>query len=154
MYYLNEEQATFVVTLLRNSKVVVKFKKELVRQFYTMRKFLIEKQTKLWNDTRIDNKQNRLKETEVIKLLAEYAKGQGSAHSDKLYVVYSRLANNVIDGARNNMTVSELNCLTLIENIIKQTIEIDMSIGMYYKDIYKDCKERIERFAEITYMSI
>ena len=31
VYYLNEEQATFVITLLRNSKIVVKFKKELVR---------------------------------------------------------------------------------------------------------------------------
>ena len=41
VFLLNEEQATFVITLLRNSKVVVKFKKELVRQFYAMRRFLI-----------------------------------------------------------------------------------------------------------------
>ena len=27
VYLLNEEQATFVITLLRNSKVVVKFKR-------------------------------------------------------------------------------------------------------------------------------
>ena len=67
IYYLNEEQATFVITLLRNSKVVVKFKKELVRQFYAMRKFLIEKQSQLWTETRIANKENRLKETDVIK---------------------------------------------------------------------------------------
>lgn len=42
IYYLNEEQATFLITLLRNSKTVVLFKKELVRQFYAMRRFLIE----------------------------------------------------------------------------------------------------------------
>lgn len=51
------------------------------------------------------------------------------------------------------MTASELNILTLLESIIKQTIEIDMSMGMYYKDIYKDCKDRIEQFAEITYLT-
>lgn len=152
LFLLNEEQATFVITLLRNSKVVVKFKKELVRQFYAMRRFLIEKQSKLWNDTRLASKENRLKETDVIKLLAEYAKEQGSAHSDKLYIVYTKLANTIVAGKRDDMTASELNTLTLVESIIKQTIEIDMSMGMNYKDIYKDCKERIGQFAEITYL--
>lgn len=152
IYYLNEEQATFVITLLRNSKVVVKFKKELVRQFYAMRRFLIEKQSKLWNDTRLASKENRLKETDVIKLLVEYAKEQGSTHSDKLYLTYTKLANSIVGCNRDDMTASELNTLTLVESIIKQTIEIDMSMGMHYKDIYKDCKERIERFGEITYL--
>ncbi len=153
IYYLNEEQATFVITLLRNSKVVVKFKKELVRQFYAMRKFLIEKQSQLWNDTRLANKQNRLKETDVIKLLVEYAKNQGSTHSDKLYMTYTKLAKSVIGSKRDNVSVSELNNLTLVESIILQTIQINMSMGMHYKDIYKDCKERIERFAEIAYLT-
>ncbi len=152
VYLLNEEQATFVITLLRNSKVVVKFKKELVRQFYAMRRFLIEKQSKLWNDTRLVSKENRLKETDVIKLLVEYAKEQGSTHSDKLYLTYTKLANGIVQGKRDDMTVSELNNLTLVESIIKQTIEIDMSMGMHYKDIFKDCKERIERFMEIAYL--
>ncbi|MEY8428767.1 Rha family transcriptional regulator [Lachnospiraceae bacterium 46-15] len=153
VFLLNEEQATFVITLLRNSKVVVKFKKELVRQFYAMRRFLIEKQSKIWNDTRLASKENRLKETDVIKLLVEYAKDQGGAHSNKLYVVYTKLANSIVGGKRDDMTASELNTHTLVESIIKQTIEIDMSMGMHYKDIYKDCKERIKQFGEITYLS-
>lgn len=152
VFYLNEEQATFVITLLRNSKVVVKFKKELVKQFYAMRRFLLEKQFKLWNDTRIANKENRLKETDVIKMLVEYAKEQGSTHSDKLYVTYTKLAKTVIDGKRDNMTATDLNNLTLVESIILQTIRIDMSMGMHYKDIYKDCKQRIGQFMQITYL--
>lgn len=153
VYYLNEEQATFVITLLRNSKIVVKFKKELVRQFYAMRRFILEKQSKLWGETRIANKENRLKETDVIKLLVDYAKEQGSTHSDKLYVTYTKLAKSVIGGNRDNITVSDLNNLTLVESIILQTIRIDMSMGMHYKDIYSDCKNRIEQFADITYLS-
>lgn len=152
VFYLNEEQATFVITLLRNSKVVVKFKKELVKQFYAMRRFLLEKQSKQWNDTRIANKENRLKETDVIKMLVEYAKEQGSTHSDKLYVTYTKLAKTVIDGKRDNMTATDLNNLTLVESIILQTIRIDMSMGMHYKDIYKDCKQRIGQFMQITYL--
>lgn len=153
VYYLNEEQATFVITLLRNSKIVVKFKKELVRQFYAMHRFILEKQSKLWGETRIANKENRLKETDVIKLLVDYAKEQGSTHSDKLYVTYTKLAKSVIGGNRDNITVSDLNNLTLVESIILQTIRIDMSMGMHYKDIYRDCKNRIEQFADITYLS-
>lgn len=151
--YLNEEQATFVITLLRNSKVVVKFKKELVRQFYAMRKFLIEKQSKLWAETRTANKENRLKETDVIKMLQDYAKEQGSKNSDKLYMVYTKLAKSVVGGKRDSVSVSELNNLTLVESIILQTIQIDMSMGMHYKDIYKDCNDRIKRFAEIAYLT-
>ncbi len=152
VYILNEEQATLLMTYLRNNEVVRKFKKNLVHQFYAMRRFLIEKQSKLWNDTRLASKENRLKETDVIKLLVEYAKEQGSTHSDQLYRVYTKLANSIVGGKRDDMTASELNTLTLVESIIKQTIEIDMSMGMHYKDIYKDCKARIEQFGEITYL--
>lgn len=151
--YLNEEQATFVITLLRNSKVVVKFKKELVRQFYAMRRFILEKQTKQWSDTRIANKENRLKETDVIKILVDYAKEQGSQNADKLYIVYTKLAKSVIGSDRDNTSATDLNNLTLVENIILQTIRIDMSMGMHYKDIYKDCKSRIDQFAEIAYLT-
>lgn len=154
VYLLNEEQATLLMTYLRNNEVVRKFKKNLVQQFYAMRRFLIEKQSQLWNDTRLASKENRLKETDVLKLLVEYAKEQGSTHSDKLYLTYTKLANSIVDGTRDDMTVTELNTLTLVESIIKQTIEIDMSMGMHYKDIYKDCKARIEQFAEITFLTV
>lgn len=37
IYYLNEQQATFLMTLLRNSKEIVYFKKTLVKTFYDLR---------------------------------------------------------------------------------------------------------------------
>lgn len=154
VYLLNEEQATLLMTYLRNNEVVRKFKKNLVQQFYKMRRFLIEKQSKLWNDTRLASKENRLKETDVIKLLMEYAKEQGSTHSDKLYLTYTKLANSIVGGKRDDMTASELNTLTLVESIIKQTIEIDMSMGMDYKEIYQDCKNRLETFKDIAYLGV
>lgn len=153
LFYLNEEQATFVITLLRNSKKVVEFKKELVHQFYAMRRFILEKQSKQWTDTRLANKENRLKETGVIKMLVDYAQKQGSTHSDKLYVAYTKLAKAVVRGKRDFVSVTDLNNITLVESIILQTIRIDMSAGMHYKDIYRDCKRRIESFADIAYLT-
>ena len=156
VYLLNQGQAMFLMTLLRNDGVngiVVKFKARLASEFIRMRKFINEKQSKLCIETRQANKDNRLKETDVIKLLAGYAKEQGSTHSDKLFLVYTKLAKTVTSGKRDNMTVSEINNLTLAENIILQTIQAGMSAGMQYKDIYKVCKDRIEQFMGIAYLT-
>ncbi|HHX22660.1 MAG TPA: Rha family transcriptional regulator [Thermoanaerobacterales bacterium] len=50
-YKLNEEQATFLITLMKNTPQVVLFKKELVKQFFTMRQELekrrLERETEL-----------------------------------------------------------------------------------------------------------
>lgn len=153
VYTLNEEQATLLMTYLRNSEKVRSFKKNLVSQFYKMRRHLIEKQSSAWIETREISKINRLKETDVIKRLIEYAKEQGSSNSDKLYLTYTKLANTIIECKRDEASILQLNNLTLVESIILQTIKIDMSMGMHYKDIFKDCKNRIEMFKDITYMN-
>lgn len=153
VYLLNEEQATLLMTYLRNNEIVRKFKKNLVSQFYKMRRFILEKQSKVWSDVRENNKQNRLKETDVIKELVEYAKEQGSTHADKLYLTYTILAKKVVGGDRDNISIANLSTLTLVESIILQTIRIDMSMGLHYKDIYKDCKERLEKLSEIAYLA-
>ena len=156
VYYLNERQATFLMALMRNDGVegiVVEFKLRLVDEFFKMREFIRERQTKEWDATRIANKENRLKETDVIKLLVDYAKEQGSENSDKLYMSYTKLAKKVVSGKRDEININDLNNLTLTENIILQTIRLDMLKGMYYKDIYKDCKDRIEQFKEIAYLN-
>lgn len=40
---LNEQQATFLLTLMRNSEIVVRFKVELVKEFYRMRSSAVVK---------------------------------------------------------------------------------------------------------------
>ena len=49
--------------------------------------------------------------------------------------------------------IGEKNIFNMLQSIILQTIRIDMSMGMPYKDIYKDCKDRLERFADIAYLT-
>lgn len=154
VYVLNEEQATLLMTYLRNNPIVRKFKKNLVDQFYKMRRHILEKQSREWEETRKSSKENRLKETDIIKMLCDYAKEQGSTNSDMLYVTYTKLANTVIGCKRDEADIQQLNNVTLVESIILQTIRIDMSIGMHYKDIYKDCKHRIDTFKDITYIGI
>lgn len=156
IYILNEPQAMFLMTLLRNDGiggVVVTFKSRLVSEFVRMRRFILEKQSKVWVEIRESNKQNRLKETDVIQQLVKYAREQGSTHPDNLYMVYTKLAKTVIGGDRDNIGIADLSTLTLIESVILQTIRIDMSMEMHYKDIYKDCKERLQKLTEIAYLA-
>ena len=155
IYFLNEEQATFIITLMRNNKTVVAFKKELVRQFYLMRQFIFERQSKNWIQTREQGKLTRKAETDVLKSLVEYAKLQGSEHSDKMYITYTKLANKICGGSgRDNATAQQLSNLTVAENIILHCIQAGIDENKHYKDIYKDCKKRLEMFKDIAYLEV
>lgn len=156
VYRLNEEQATFVLTLMRNNKIVVKFKKELVRQFYAMRRFIFERQSQGWLQTREQGKLTRKAETNILKRLAEYAKEQGYNHKDELlYVNYTKLANKICGvSGRDNASMEQLSNLTVAENIILHCIDCGIQENKYYKDIYQDCKKRLEMFKDIAYLEV
>lgn len=154
VYCLNEMQASFLVTLLGNSDIVVDFKLELVRQFYAMRQFIFEKQTKGWIIAREQGKITRKAETEVLKGLLEYARKQGYDHEDRLlYMNYTKLANKICGiSKRDNATLDQLSTLTVAENIILHCVQVGIEQEKYYKDIYQDCKKRLEMFKDIAYL--
>ncbi|MFA9376201.1 MAG: Rha family transcriptional regulator [Lachnotalea sp.] len=155
VYQLNEQQATFLITLLRNTDTVVKFKIELVRQFFEMRKFILERQSKVWIETRQQGKIIRNSETDVIKQLVEYAKEQGSTHSDKLYVTYSKLANKSAGiTKRDEANTFQLNNLSLMEHTILKCIQIGIAMDKPYKEIYQDCKRRLETIKDLAYLDV
>ena len=151
IYRLNEQQATLLVTFLGNSEIVRDFKVELVRQFFEMRKFIAEKQTSYWMETRQAGMLTRKSETDTIKELVEYAKEQGSTHSDMLYVTYTKLA-NTMTGVKNreSATVTQLNNLSIFENLIFQMIRNGMAAGLGYKDIYRECKARCQMAQQVA----
>lgn len=62
IYRLNEQQATFLITLLKNTPNVVAFKFELTRQFYATRKELQER-----HSLRLEDKSKRKNLTDAIK---------------------------------------------------------------------------------------
>jgi phage regulator Rha-like protein len=153
IYYLTEEQATLLITFLKNTDIVADFKVELVRQFYAMRKILLEKQTQTWMETRYQGKLTRKSETEVLQQLVEYAQTQGSKNSDRLYMVYSKLANQMAGvTSRDQASVMQLNNLNVIENIILHCIQLGILEDKQYKQIYQDCKQRLISYQEIAFL--
>jgi polyhydroxyalkanoate synthesis regulator phasin len=130
---------------LDNTDKVVEFKTELVRQFYEMRKLLAERQTEVWIEMRKQGKLIRREETDVIQQLVEYAKNQGSENSQMLYMTYTKLANRIVGVSnRDSDTHAQLNDLSTMERLIAKVVLDGMEAGTYYKQIYQNCKERLE----------
>lgn len=81
IYHLNEQQATLLMTYLRNTEVVRAFKLELVRQFYLMRMELQRVQA-----VKEQRRPIRRSVTDAIKALPE------SPHKSMKYAHYTNLA--------------------------------------------------------------
>ena len=141
---LNEPQATLLITYLRNTEQVRRFKKNLVFEFYRMRDFIREKQTPAWQESRQTGITTRKKETDAIKRLCEYATAQGSKHPERLYTAYTKLANKAAGiTTRNAATSLQISILTVAESIIAQTIDSGIEKNKPYKEIYQDCKRKL-----------
>lgn len=138
-----------------NGKRALEWKLKYIEAFNKMESIIREKSTQMWISAREAGKLTRKSETDVIKELIEYAKSQGSSHSDKLYIVYSNLANKMA-GVKNRdeATVQQLGRLDMAEQIILCMIREGMAVGLGYKEIYQNCKERLELVKELAYLGV
>lgn len=144
VYRLNEQQAAFLLTLLKNTPAVVTFKKELVRQFYAMRDFIQERQSSVWQDTRALGEEIRRMETDAIKALVDYAEAQGSRHAVRYYQSISRLADRTAGVVeRDKARTTELSVLLMVERIVAQEIRAGIEAGEPYRGIYAAVKEKL-----------
>jgi len=135
IYHLNEQQATLLMTYLRNTDVVREFKKELVRQFYAMRQELFKVQA-----VKSDRKAIRVRVTDAIQALPD------SPHKEWKYKQYTDLVYLTAVGktakairqergaakdatASDYMSADELEAVTETENRVGVLIEAGMSYG-------------------------
>ncbi len=152
MYLMNRDGFSLLVMGFTGKKAL-EWKLQYIKAFNQMEKFIREKQTQTWIETRKAGKLTRKAETDTIKNLVEYAKGQGSQHSDKLYMTYSKLANKMAGvSKRDEATVMQLNNLSLMEHIILCVIDAGIIDGKHYKEIYQDCKKRLETVKDLAYL--
>lgn len=152
MCYMNRDGFTLLAMGFTGEKAL-DWKIKYINAFNTMEEMLKERNTQLWIEQRTQGKLIRDKETGAIKQLIQYAKEQGSTHADMLYMNYSKLANKMTGiSYRDLATFQQLSELSFIENIILNQIRVGMEKNQYYKEIYKDCKRRIELFKDIAYL--
>lgn len=144
IYRLNEQQATLLMTYLRNTPVVREFKKELVRQFYAMRKELLNVRV-----AKAERKPVRLGMTDAIKALPDspHKKFKYNQYTDLAYrTALGKSARQLRDerGADNTavasdyMSADEITAVSSVEN----HIAVLLDVGMEYQQV-KDCLARM-----------
>lgn len=137
VYHLNEQQATLLMTFLKNTDVVADFKVELVRQFYAMRFELYKVQA-----AKMERRPVRVSMTDAIKALPD------SPHKAMKYGQYTNLAYLLALGktasqvrrergakkranASDYMTAEEISLVSEMEN----RIAVLIGIGMSYQEV-------------------
>jgi phage regulator Rha-like protein len=152
--WLNEEQATFAMTLSRNSSKVIECKKKLVRGFYAAKKLLQQRENAEWVEARNSGKRSRKQETDGIKAFVAYAKDQGSQSAEKYYMSISKMENKALflveqkyPNLRDVLGVAELGLIAVADTIVFNALREGIERKLHYKDIYKLAKERVETLA-------
>jgi phage regulator Rha-like protein len=152
--WLNEEQATFAMTLSRNSSKVIECKKKLVRGFYAAKKLLQQRENAEWVEARNSGKRSRKQETDGIKAFVAYAKEQGSQSAEKYYMSISKMENKALflveqkyPNLRDVLGVAELGLIAVADTIVFNALREGIERKLHYKDIYKLAKERVETLA-------
>lgn len=139
---LNEDQAYFLLTLSRNSPLVVKAKLSLVKAFKSARETL-EHSTL----ARLEGKKARRIETDSIKKLVEYATQQGSKSASKYYMSVTKMTYDLLGleaGQRDNLTKDQAQQLGMAELMVDISIRNGIAMGLEYKAIYQLAKERVK----------
>ena len=143
-YIMNRDGFSLLVMGFTGKKALA-WKLKYIEAFNAMEKVVMQKQTADWLETRRQGQLVRREETDVIQQLVEYAKSQGSEHSQMLYMTYTKLANRIVGVSnRDSATHAQLNDLSTMERLIAKVVLDGMDAGTHYKQIYKNCKERLE----------
>lgn len=151
MYYMNRDGFSLLVMGFTGKKAL-EWKLKYIQAFNQMEKLLTERQTSAWLESRKAGKLTRRTETDVIKDLIAYAKAQGSQHADMLYQTYSKLANKMAGISKRDLAnIKQLNVLDEVESMILHVIKLGMIQGKHYKEIYQDCKRRLEWWQDCTF---
>lgn len=135
LYHLNEEQSTLLLTYLKNTESVRQFKKDLVHEFYRMRKELTKRQI-----LRENLKPVRRELTDVIQDNPEHGKWDFKLYTDLAYkTATGKNAAQIRKerGAPKNakaieyMSADEMAHITKLQNQISVLIEM----GMDYQQV-------------------
>lgn len=151
----NRKQPKFDLTLKQALRLLTKesvevrekvfeYIEKLEKQNEQLKIMLLNRQNSEWLLTRKQGKITRRKETDAIAELIPYAKSQGSRNADKLYIVYSKLVNRLAgieNGTREMADIETLLYIKKLEDLFSKVMLERMSMDVFYKKIYEECKE-------------
>lgn len=157
IYLYNEQQATLLLTYLKNTDKVREFKKNLVKQFFEARKLLKEKKTPEWEQLRLTAKSSTKTLHETIdKVFRPYAISNGSEnYRDKKTIAYTHFeepinkALGISKNKREYLDKKGQTLLDLMNNAVICLIEDGTQKGIDYHEIVSTAKVKIKQITDI-----
>lgn len=154
---LNEQQATFLITLLRNNEIVLDFKSELVDRFYKMREVLLNQQNAQWQEIRGETKRGYKSLSDTVHKLYEQAVAQGCRVDEKhFYTNFARLLNKTLGidpKSRDKLASWQLYEVDKLQFIAQTVIKGLLAQGADYHEPYKNCKAAFGSYAQLSYLN-
>ena len=145
------------VSTPKNDKAKVKLyqtRQEFIRAFELMQEMLLRQQNEEWKTVREQGKLIRREETDAIKEFVEYAKSQGSKNADWYYKHFTNATYKALKllqykekGVRELLDTFQLHQLAIAEHKVAYWISEEIRKGTYYKDIFKNVKEKLFELA-------
>jgi Rha family phage regulatory protein len=160
MYKLTRDGFSFLAMGFTGVKAN-KFKIQYLAAFNAMEKELLRIGDPKWIQQRLEAKGVRRIETDAIKEFIDYAISQGSetylkspslAYSNftKMEYKFLFLLTKAIPNLRDKLNWLELGNLKQAEFIVAKTIREDMEKGIFYKQIFQNCKNKIETYVNLV----
>ena len=153
--YLNEDQAIFLVTLSKNTELVVEFKHRLVTAFSNLRRKQViadANHAKVgWQERRELGKLTRHTQTDVIQAFLDYACKQGSTNYPlRGYSIITTMVNNALQlDDRETASEEQLHLVATAELLVAKTLIEGMNVGLAYKNIYQRCRAKVHDLADL-----
>jgi len=158
--WLNERQATFLITLMKNSDTVVDFKEKLTDEYFRLKeisqKLALNQKNEEWLQKRDQGKISRKIETDTIKDFVSYAENQGSKNAKKYYVLISKMENKALffleqkyPNVRNSLQGHQLETISNADRIVSRQLKRCIDENRPYQEGYKMAKNAIEAFSDL-----
>lgn len=152
---LNEDQATFLVTLSRNTETVVGFKHQLVTAFSRLRRkqaLIDANHARIgWQQNRQLGKYQRKNITDSIKQFVMYAQAQGSRGAIFYYTNITKCVNKAFGIEDRDEAGEDVLALLAVAEIVAERVLLEgMSAQLPYKSIYEGIKQQITIFAAMV----
>jgi len=123
--------------------------------FSKMEKIIISKSQPRWIEDRKEGKLSRREETDAVSSFIEYAKSQGSTKGHFYYKHFTNatykalfvMADQFPGSFRDLLNTKQLRRLAVAEDLVTEIIIEGMGRDLFYKDIFRVAKKRLEDYA-------
>lgn len=131
--------------------------RKLVKEFGKLRRAMVRKAETEWQQARLEGKDARWHETDVIAEFVQYAIAQGSSNAARYFANITKMTYKALflveqglkmpNRLRDLLNGMQLSFLASAEYVCANALRDGMKQELHYKDIYLLAKSRIETYA-------